>query len=127
MSKVKNIKDYFNDKPYYIECADYMKVLCNIPDNSLDLILTDPPYNFGLFMKNRATNLKAMRPNFLDSADWDSLEFDKWKQSMDNLFAECAKTSKDCAFMIMFTFIIKVETIIQLASRHGLYYKTTGI
>ena len=29
--------------------------------------------------------------------------------------------------MIVFMAIIKVETVIQLAEKHGFYYKTTGI
>jgi DNA modification methylase len=117
----------FAEKPYYIENADCMNVLKEIQDNSLDLILTDPPYNLGLFMKQRATNLKAMRPNFFGAAGWDDLEFEEWKKSMDSLFAECARASKDGASMIVFMSIIKVETIIQLATKHGFYYKTTGI
>lgn len=124
---MEKIQDYFKDKPYHIESANCMSVLGDIPDKSLDLILTDPPYNLGLFMKNRATNLKAMRPNFFGAAGWDDLEFYDWKQSMDSLFAECARTSKEGASMIVFMSIIKVETIIQLATKHGFYYKTTGI
>ena len=48
------------------DCLAAMKTL---EDNSVDLILTDPPYNLGLFMKNRDTNLKKMRDNFLEMPD----------------------------------------------------------
>ena len=119
--------ELFDTKPYYILNDDCMKVLSGMEDKSVDLILTDPPYNLGLFMKNRATNLKAMRPNFFGAAGWDDLEFESWKQSMDEMFSECARVSKDGASMIVFMSIIKVETIIQLAMKHGFYYKTTGI
>lgn len=34
-------------------------------DKSISLIVTDPPYNLGNFMKNRDTNLSKMRDNFL--------------------------------------------------------------
>ncbi len=117
----------FEEKPYYIVNADCMKVLGTLQTDSIDLILTDPPYNLGLFMKNRATNLKAMRPNFFGAAGWDDLEFDLWKKSMDEMFAECARVAREGASMIVFMSIIKVETIIQLAVKHGFYYKTTGI
>ncbi len=30
-----------------------MQVLSDMPDKSVDLILTDQPYNLGLFMKKR--------------------------------------------------------------------------
>lgn len=117
----------FDEKPYCIFNKDCMQVLSDMPDKSVDLILTDPPYNLGLFMKKRATNLKAMRPNFFGAAGWDDLDFDEWKESMDSMFAECARISHDGASMIVFMSIIKVETIIQIATKHGFYYKTTGI
>lgn len=122
-----DINTLFADKPFHVEETDCMVMLKQIPDDSIDLILTDPPYNLGLFMKNRATNLKAMRPNFFGAAGWDDLEFDRWKESMDSMFQECARISHVGASMIVFMSIIKVETIIELAEKHGFYYKTTGI
>ena len=41
-------------------CLDALK---DLPDDSVDLILTDPPYNLGNFMRERQTNLKRMREN----------------------------------------------------------------
>lgn len=109
---------------YHMNCMDAMK---RIKDNSIDLVLTDPPYNLGLFMQNRATNLKAMRENFFGAAGWDDLEFDEWEKDMDDLFAELARVIKERGSVIMFMSIIKVESIIKLAEKHGFYYKTTGI
>ena len=77
-----NMDKVFADKPYSIMNTDCMEMLRDLPDDSLGLILTDPPYNLGLFMKQRATNLKAMRPNFFGAAGWDDLEFEDWKKSM---------------------------------------------
>jgi DNA modification methylase len=96
-------------------------------DASVDLILTDPPYNLGLFMKNRATNLKAMRDNFFGAAGWDNLDYDAWKKDMNILFKELSRVLKPGGSMIMFMSIIKVETIVQIAEENGFYYKTTGI
>lgn len=109
---------------YNLNCLDAMK---NIEDDSVDLVLTDPPYNLGLFMKDRATNLKAMRDNFFVAAGWDDLEFDEWQHDMDQLFEELARVIKRRGSVIMFMSIIKVESIIKLAEKHGFYYKTTGI
>lgn len=39
------------------DCLEKMKLL---PDRSIDLIITDPPYNLGLFMKNRGTNMAQL-------------------------------------------------------------------
>lgn len=46
---------------YNDDCIVAMK---KIADKSIDLIVTDPPYNLGNFMKNRDTNLSKMRDNF---------------------------------------------------------------
>ena len=109
---------------YNKSCLDAMR---DMESKSVDLVLTDPPYNLGLFMQNRATNLKAMRENFFGAAGWDDLEFADWEKEMDLFFAELSRVVKESSSVIMFMSIIKVETIIRLAEKHGFYYKTTGI
>lgn len=106
---------------------DCIAAMQKIDAESVDLIVTDPPYNLGNFMKKRDTNLKKMRDNFFGSAGWDNMEFDEWSKSMDDFFKASARVMKKGGTMIMFMAIIKVETIIQLAEKHGFYYKTTGI
>lgn len=98
-----------------------------LPAASIDLILTDPPYNLGKFMKNRDTNLKKMRDNYFGAAGWDDLEFSDWETAMDGFFEEAVRVLRRGGAMIVFMSIIKVETLIRIAERHGLYYKTTGI
>ena len=109
---------------YNEDCIRSMKRLAN---GSIDLILTDRPYNLGNFMKGRDTNLKKMRDNFFGDAGWDDLSFEDWEKSMDNFFEESVRVLKKGGAMIVFMAIIKVESIIKIAERHGLYYKTTGI
>lgn len=104
-----------------------IEVLKNIEDESIDLILTDPPYNLGKFMKDRQTNLKRMRSNFFGSAGWDDLEYSEWIEHMEEFFKEISRISSRGGSMIIFMSIIKVESIIRLAEKHGFYYKTTGI
>ena len=93
---------------YNESCMDAMK---KMEDDSVDLVLTDPPYNLGLFMKNRATNLKAMRDNFFGAAGWDDLEFDEWEKDMDEMFAELARVIKKRGSVIMFMSIINLHFI----------------
>lgn len=97
-----------------------------LPDNSVDLVLTDPPYNLGLFMHQRGTNLKKMRDNHFAYSGWDNLEFDTWKEEMDKFLAECHRVLKKKGALIIFMSIIKVETIIKLAQKNKFYYKTVG-
>lgn len=109
---------------YNEDCIRAMKRLAN---DSIDLILTDPPYNLGNFMKGRDTNLKKMRDNFFGAAGWDDLSFEDWEKSMDEFFQESQRVLKKGSAMLVFMSIIKVETLMRIAERHGLYYKTTGI
>lgn len=109
---------------YNGDCIETMKTL---KAKSVDLVLTDPPYNLGNFMKTRATNLKKMRENFFGAAGWDDLEYDEWVDSMDQFFKEAVRILKSGGSMLVFMSIIKVETLIRLAEKNGLYYKTTGI
>ena len=44
-----------------------------LPDSSVDCIITDPPYNLGQFMHDRNTNLVKMRANQFAYAGWDNL------------------------------------------------------
>ena len=111
-------------KLYNSDCLTAMKTLNS---NSINLILTDPPYNLGLFMKKRDTNLQKMRNNFFGSAEWDNLEFFEWIDSMNNFFKEASRVIQKGGSLIVFMSIIKVETIIKIAEQYGFYYKTTGI
>lgn len=107
--------------------ADCLNILKKINAQSVDLILTDPPYNLGLFMQNRDTNLRKMRSNFFGASDWDNLNYEQWIKSLDLFFQEAAQIIKIGGSMIVFMAIIKVESVIKIAEKHGFYYKTTGI
>lgn len=106
--------------------GDCISVMKQLQDNSVDLILTDPPYNLGLFMHKRGTNLKRMRENHFAYSGWDDLDFDTWKEEMKKFISECHRVLKKKGALIMFMSIIKVETIINLAQEHKFYYKTVG-
>ncbi len=98
-----------------------------LEDKSVDLLLTDPPYNLGNFMRGRQTNLKKMRENFFGDAGWDDLEYSEWVNSMNIFFEEANRVLKDKGSMIMFMSLLRVETIVSIASNYNFYYKTTGV
>ena len=103
------------------------KYLSYLPDNYVDLILTDPPYNLGLFMKKRSTNLNAMRENHFSGKNWDNLDFENWKKNIDRFFKESSRILKNRGSLVIFMSILKVETIVKMAEKYGFYYKCTGI
>ncbi|WP_102346373.1 DNA-methyltransferase [Bacillus sp. Marseille-P3661] len=106
------------------DCITELKL---IEDDSVDLIITDPPYNLGNFMRDRQTNLKQMRDNFFGAAGWDDLEYEEWVEGMNQFFEQANRVLKKKGSLIMFMSLMKLETIISLSAQHKFYYKTTGI
>lgn len=107
--------------------GDCVEILKEVEENSIDLIVTDPPYNIGNFMISRSTNLKKMRENFFVTAGWDNVDYASWYKCMEKFFAETSRVCKKGSSLIVFMAVIKVETVITLAEKYGFYYKTTGI
>lgn len=107
--------------------ADSMAEMQNIAPSSVDLMLTDPPYNLGEFMKQRDTNLGKMRDNFFVSAGWDNGSDAIWLDLMESLFRESSRIMTTGGSAIIFMSILKIEAIVRIAEKYGFYYKTTGI
>ena len=107
--------------------GDCLEMMAEIPSGSIDLIVTDPPYNLGLFMKKRGTNLKKLRENHFVGSGWDDLEYEKWITLMERFIQESHRVLKKGGSLIIFMSIIKLEPIINLAQDNKLYYKTVGI
>ncbi len=55
-------------------CADSRNIIKRIPDNSIDFILTDPPYNLGQHSTGNIPLLGRSAMNN-DVADWDMVDF----------------------------------------------------
>lgn len=105
-------------------CKDYLSIIAS---NTVDLVITDPPYNLGNFMHKRNTNLVQMRKNQFAYAGWDNLSNDEWIKEMDFFFKESNRVLKKGGTMLMFMSLMKIETIVRLAEKYNFYYKTTGI
>lgn len=113
-----------NYKIYNDDCID---VFSSIGDNSVDLILTDPPYNLGKFIESRHANFHTYRSNHFSKTKWDNNDQDDWNLLMKLFFKESARTLKKGGTLLTFMSLIRVETMISLAKEFGFYYKTTGI
>ncbi len=105
-------------------CVDFLTF---IKSSTVDLILTDPPYNLGNFMHKRNTNLVQMRENQFAYAGWDNLSQEDWEKEMDVFFKESSRVLKKGGTLLLFMSLMKIETIIKLAAKYKFYYKTTGI
>lgn len=111
----------------YIALGDCEKLMSKIPDNSVDLILTDPPFNLGNFMHSRGTNLKKMRENQFAYAGWDDLDYEDWIIKMEKFFYHSNRVLKKRGSMICFMSLMKIESLIKIAEKNNFYYKTVGI
>ena len=107
--------------------GDSLEVLKTIEPNSIDLILTDPPYNLGEFSKKRNYNVQNMRDNTFVESGWDNVNREDWNSLMGSLFEQLSRISKVGTNLIMFMSFLRVETIVDMAERHGFYYKTVGV
>lgn len=67
----------FTDK---IICGDSEEVLRKIPSSSIDIIITSPPYNFGLEYKDDGKN--------------DTVHWDEYFKKLDVIWKECARVLK---------------------------------
>lgn len=97
--------------------SDCLTALREISSQSVDLIITDPPYNLGKFMEDRDINLVKMRDNFFGAAGWDNLSYEQWKVAMESFFEESARLLKKGGSMIVFMSLIRVETIVEIAEK----------
>lgn len=114
-------------KKFNLIKGDCLSSIKSMPDNSVDLILTDPPYNIGKFMQNRQANLNRMRQNFFVGAGWDNGDYTEWIKNMSLFFQEAHRILKKKGTLLTFMSALKVESIVDVANAAGFYYKTTGI
>lgn len=61
-------KPYYQDSSTAIYCADNRNILPLIPDKSIDLLLTDPPYGLNVLMSGGTWGIKFKHG---DMKDWD--------------------------------------------------------
>jgi len=107
--------------------GDCESLMSSIENESVDLILTDPPFNLGSFMHKRGTNLVKMRENQFAYAGWDNLEYDEWLMKMSAFFKQSNRILRKRGSLLLFMSLMKIESIINLAEENNFYYKTVGI
>lgn len=61
---------YYNDSNVVLYCADTFEQLKKIKSNSVDLIITDPPY----FLSNDGITCKSGRMVSVNKGDWDKID-----------------------------------------------------
>jgi DNA modification methylase len=77
------------EKLYDIQLDDSLKYLKSLPDNSVDLILTDPPYGINYQNNRRNKDGKIKTENGIANDEKDNLLF------LDKIMKECYRILKD--------------------------------
>lgn len=89
------LKPYYEEKNIEIYCGDSLEIMKEIPDKSIDLVLTDPPYNVNFAKWDNIKNYKefaslllaewkrissriAFTPGLINVGMWSSIEYPKW-------------------------------------------------
>lgn len=93
------------DKRYYetdkgiLYIGDCLEILNQFQNDSIDLVLTDPPYNIsqnGEQISRRDSSIK------LDFGDWDKMEDDEFFHFTETWFAECSRLLKKGGWICSF-------------------------
>lgn len=89
------------------DCFEYFK---KIPDESIDLICTDPPYGISF---NASYHM--------DNVDWDKMSDEEYEKFLDAFFTECKRVLKPTGTLWFFYGITKIETVIKCVNRSGMF------
>ena len=88
--------------------ADCLDILKQLPDKSIDLVLTDPPYNISKLNDNRDRSklnspiLRREKPLNYDFGDWDNIERQEFLDFTKNWLLECIRVLKNGGTIISF-------------------------
>jgi len=106
------------NKVYHIDC---MKGFDMIDDNSIDLVLTDPPYNVKLKQSINLEGRKALYKDF-DEMDWDKLSI---KDLYDAVFPQLDRIVKENGSVLMFCRLEWITYLIDSAKDNNFDVKAT--
>jgi DNA modification methylase len=120
MGEFLSLTDIVNN----IICGDCLELLKNIPDNSIDLIITDPPY-----MISQKSNIS--RKSFgkcdlmLNFGEWDIFKSEvDYKNFTESWFRECVRILKPKSWMYVFFSKEKIGYFpLEFASKYGMNTK----
>lgn len=107
--------------------GDCLAGLSLVDNGAAGLVITDPPYNLGLFMQKRNAGVFRMRKNHFVASGWDDLEYEDWDRNMRAFLNESNRVLRTNGSLIIFMSLMKLESLIAAAQDTGFYYKTVGI
>jgi len=106
---------------YKLYQGDCFTILDSIEDNTIDLVLTDPPYGIDWKEQIKFNNKKAYYSKGFDELkEWDLVDI---KELYNKLFPILTRVTKDTGSIILFTRNENVTYAIESAAASGFYHK----
>ena len=96
------MKPYYQEDNITVYNHDCMEIMDSMEDESVDLVVTDPPYNIG------DENKRTKQGNFIKSnkdawGQWDSFDKKEYDEMMRRVISTCYRLLKDGGAFYMFT------------------------
>lgn len=110
--------DDFINKVINEDCFNILKL---IPDKSIDLILTDPPYNLRWKQQIELHGRKAFYHNYKELKEWDKID----KEFYIKIFKEFDRIVKDTGSVIIFCKTELVTWVLEAGIENNFDYKAT--
>lgn len=108
--------------PNKLYFSDNKEIIKQMPDNSVNLILTDPPYIISKDSNFNRTDEYKYKNYSMDYGEWDKIDLD-WQWYFENFF----RILKDGGQVIIFYDIFKVSEIKKIAESCGFKQPRVGI
>jgi len=85
-----------------IICGDCIEEMKKIPDNSIDAVITDPPYNLDFSKYENLTDKKGRKFHQVENLGWDKRTNIDLKKASEILFKEFDRILKETGSIIIF-------------------------
>ena len=91
-----------NSEDIVLKCGDSKKLIKEIPDSSIDLLLTDPPYNLSSYSTGNI-NLPWRSEINNDLASWDNIPFNPsdWKDEFKRILKPTGNIFSFCSYNLL--------------------------
>lgn len=110
-------------------CGDCLNILKRIPDGSVDMICTDPPYNISqdreaLDRSNfKSRQMRRSTKVTLDFGDWDKSERRNFIYFTRGWFRECARVLRDGGAFVSFFSLQDISLLAWIGEEFGIRYR----
>ena len=120
-----------DEEPIKIICGDCLEEMKKIPDNSVDLIVTDPPFNIskkGAKISRKSMKLTSIKRNSdikLDFGEWDRFENrGKYHEFIEKIFVELIRIMKNKAWCYIWFDKFETGFLVDLCYKYNMNPKT---